>query len=191
MDDDQIKEQTDKLMKKIETKFKMLDIKEKESTRIIERGKIKEIEKHANEIETRVEEIQDLKGKVQELMLESDKELDEVNEWTNKIEGDLEKYDQPLEILQKVIKDLQNADQLEKMREQENIEEQRKQKRYREELEIAEMKLKMKREYEKENKNKSEKEQSAAHVKYPKLTITKFEGTISTGRDFGVSSSVK
>ena len=170
MDDDQIKEQTDKLMKKTETKFKMLDIKEKESTRITERGK-------PGQIETRVEEIQDLKGKVHELMLESDKELDEVNEWTNKIEGDLEKYDQPLEILQKVIKDLQNADQLEKMREQENIEEQRKQKRYREELEIAEMKLKMKREYEKENKNKSEKEQSAAHVKYPKLTITKFEGT--------------
>ena len=54
MDDDQMKEQTDKLMKKIETKFKMLDIKEKESTRITERGKIKEIEKHANEIETRV-----------------------------------------------------------------------------------------------------------------------------------------
>ena len=42
----------------------MLDIKEKESTRIIERGKIKELERHANEIETRVEEIQDLKEKV-------------------------------------------------------------------------------------------------------------------------------
>ena len=35
------------------------------------------------------------------------------------------------------------------MREQENIEEQRKQKRYRGELEIEEMKLNMKREYEK------------------------------------------
>ena len=114
MADDQLQEQTDKVMKKIETKFKMLDIKEKESARIIERGKIKELQKHANEIETRVEEIQDLKGKVQELMLESDKEIDEVNKWTNKIEGDLEKYDEPLEILQKVLKDLQSGDQLER-----------------------------------------------------------------------------
>ena len=43
----------------------MLDIKEKESTRVIERGKIKKLERHANEIKTRVEEIQDWKGKVQ------------------------------------------------------------------------------------------------------------------------------
>ena len=43
----------------------MLGIKEGESIRTIERGKIKELERHANEIETQVEEIQDLKGKVQ------------------------------------------------------------------------------------------------------------------------------
>ena len=41
-----------------------------------ERGKIKELERHANEIETRAEEIQDLRRKVQELMLESDNEID-------------------------------------------------------------------------------------------------------------------
>ena len=58
----------------------MLDIKKKENARIIERGKIKELEKHVIEIETRVEEIQDLKGKVRELMLEDDKEIDEENE---------------------------------------------------------------------------------------------------------------
>ena len=80
MADDQIQEQTERLRKKIETKFKMLDIKEKESTRIIEKGKIKELERHGNEKETRVEEIQDLKGKVQELMLESDKEIEKVIE---------------------------------------------------------------------------------------------------------------
>ena len=51
----------------------MLDIKEKESTRIIQRRKIKESERHANESETRVEEIQELKGKVQELMLEHER----------------------------------------------------------------------------------------------------------------------
>ena len=41
----------------------MVDLKENESTRKIERGKIKELEKHVNEIETWVEEIQDLKKK--------------------------------------------------------------------------------------------------------------------------------
>ena len=73
MADDKIQEETEKLRKEIETKFKMLDIKEKESTRIIQRRKNKESERHANESETRVEEIQELKGKVQELMLEHER----------------------------------------------------------------------------------------------------------------------
>ena len=73
MADDKIQEETEKLRKEIETKFKMLAIKEKESTRIIQRRKIKESERHANESETRVEEIQELKGKVQELMLEHER----------------------------------------------------------------------------------------------------------------------
>ena len=73
MADDKIQEETEKLRKEIETKFKILDIKEKESTRIIQRRKIKESERHANESETRVEEIQELKGKVQELMLEHER----------------------------------------------------------------------------------------------------------------------
>ena len=94
MADNQIQEQK-RLRKKIETKCKMLGIKEGESIRTIERGKIKELERHANETETQVEEIQDLKGKVQQLMLEGDKETDEINEWTSKIEVELEKQKQP------------------------------------------------------------------------------------------------
>ena len=39
------------------------------------------------------------------------------------------------------------------------------------------MKIKMKREYEKENKRKSEREQNLPQVKFPKLTISKFECT--------------
>ena len=114
MTGDQIEEQTEKLRKKIETKFKILDIEEKENTRIIERGKIKESERHANEKETQVEGIQDSKGKVQGLMLDSDKEMDEVNEWTYIIEGELEKHGQPLEKLQELLKELQTAEKLEK-----------------------------------------------------------------------------
>ena len=56
-----MQEQTEKLRKNIETKFKMLDIKAEKSTRIIQRGKIKELESHANEIENRIEEILDFK----------------------------------------------------------------------------------------------------------------------------------
>ena len=59
------------------------------------------------------------------------------------------------------------------MREQESMEEYRKQMRYQEEFETEEIKLKMKRKYEKDNK----KEHSRIQVKLPKLMISKFEGT--------------
>ena len=67
---------------------KKIDIKDKESARITKRGKIKELERNTNDVEARVGKIQDLKGKVQELMLKSDKKINEINEWTFKIEGD-------------------------------------------------------------------------------------------------------
>ena len=59
------------------------------------------------------------------------------------------------------------------MREQESMEEYRKQMRYQDEFETEEIKLKMKRKYEKDNK----KEHSRIQVKLPKLMISKFEGT--------------
>lgn len=44
-----------------------------------------------------MEEIQDLRVKMQELMIEDDKELDKVKAWMNQLESDLEIYDQHLE----------------------------------------------------------------------------------------------
>ena len=43
-------------------------------------------------------------------MLENDKEIEEVNKWTHKIEEQLKKHCQPSENLQKLLKELQKAD---------------------------------------------------------------------------------
>lgn len=45
----------------------MLELKENKSTKKIETAKIKEVEQHVNAIETRMEEIRDLKGKIEYL----------------------------------------------------------------------------------------------------------------------------
>ena len=59
-----------------------------------------ETEKHVIEIETRVNEIQDLKGKMQELKIEDDKA------WNNEVESDLLRYDKPLAKFQQCLKEL-------------------------------------------------------------------------------------
>ena len=56
-----------KLTKRIKRKVKMLELKENKSTKKIETAKIKEVEQHVNAIETRMEEIRDLKGKIEYL----------------------------------------------------------------------------------------------------------------------------
>ena len=66
-------------------------------------------------------------------MIEGVKELKKVKAWTNQAETDLEKYNQLLGELQQCLKEMRAADQIEKMREQESMEEYRKQKRYQEE----------------------------------------------------------
>ena len=45
----------------------MFELKENKSTKKIETAKIKEVEQHVNAIETRMEEIRDLKGKIEYL----------------------------------------------------------------------------------------------------------------------------
>ena len=66
-------------------------------------------------------------------MIEGVKELKKVKAWANQAETDLQKYNQPLGELQQCLKEMRAADQIEKMREQESMEEYRKQKRYQEE----------------------------------------------------------
>lgn len=82
--------------KKIEIKFKVLDLKENESTRIIERGKIIDTEKHVIEIETCLNKIQHLKGKMQELMIKDDKA------WNNQVESDLQRYVQSSTMFERI-----------------------------------------------------------------------------------------
>ena len=78
----------------IKTNFKMPDLQENKSTRVIERTKIKEKENHVNKIKTQEEEIQDLKRKTQEPILQSNKGLDKIKTQNKQVEAALKRYDQ-------------------------------------------------------------------------------------------------
>lgn len=78
----------------IKTNFKMPDLQENKSTRVIERTKIKEKENHVNKIKTQEEEIQDLKRKTPEPILQSNKGLDKVKTQNKQVEAALKRYGQ-------------------------------------------------------------------------------------------------
>ena len=54
-------------LKKINTKLQMLQITRNECPQILQRSKIRELEKHLQMFEERLEKVHELKGKIQEL----------------------------------------------------------------------------------------------------------------------------
>ena len=85
------------VVKKIQIKFKMLDLAVKENERIISRNKVNELVKQQKVFEKRLDEINDLKVAAEEFMLEDDKSLGEVENWVKLYNEAVSKYDIYLE----------------------------------------------------------------------------------------------
>ena len=66
------------MLKKINTKLQMLQITRNECPRILQWSKIREWEKHLKMFEERMEEVHELKRKIQELKLEQEENMEEI-----------------------------------------------------------------------------------------------------------------
>ena len=75
----------------------MLLINRNECPRILQQSKIKELEKHLQMFEERLEEVHKLKGKIQELKLEQEENMEEIEKWTSKHDAEIQEYDAPIE----------------------------------------------------------------------------------------------
>ena len=94
-------------LKKINTKLLMLQITRNECPRILQRSKIRELVKHIQMLVERLEEVLELKGKIQGLKLEQEVNMEEIEKWTSKHEAELQEYDAPIEELQNKIMELE------------------------------------------------------------------------------------
>ena len=77
----------------IKTQMKMLELAERETGSLLKRNKLKELQKHLANIEKRLDVLQDLKYKVQELMISESEESKAIDEFTTKIEEDMARFD--------------------------------------------------------------------------------------------------
>ena len=98
-------------LQKAETNFRLLALAENGYSRILLRNKIKEVEKHIAVMESRLDEISDLKSIVQEIRLEKDESVEDVEKWSTKLEKRMECYDSPKEQLQSRLKSLKKQDE--------------------------------------------------------------------------------
>ena len=164
------------LIQKIETKFKLLSLARKETARTLQRNKKKELEKQINVIESRIDEIRDLKAEVQEKKIETGESSEQVEQWSTDIETRLETHDPQIEELQTKLLLITKQSE-DEVREKEYQQEQRiLSLRYAEEKKIEKMKAEIKTNEDRINEREQIRD-NTTKVKLPKLVITKFEGT--------------
>ena len=155
--------------------MKMLELAERESERLLKRNKLNELQKNLANIEKRLDILQDLKYKVQELMINEREDSKAIDEFTAKIEGGMARFDAVVSELEKSVKQLNDGEQAKIRSKVDQEQEENFRRRYEEEMRLEEMRMEMRRKYVNSEEKKSASESNK--VKLPKLVILKFEST--------------
>ena len=155
--------------------MKMLELAERESERLLKRNKLNELQKNLANIEKRLDILQDLKYKVQELMINEREDSKAIDEFTAKIEGGMARFDAVVSELEKSVKQLNDGEQAKIRSKVDQEQEENFRRRCEEEMRLEEMRMEMRRKYVNSEEKKSASESNK--VKLPKLVILKFEGT--------------
>ena len=125
----------------INTQMEMLEIAERETERLLKRNKLNELQNHLANIEKRLDVLQDLKYKVQELMTSESEEPKAIDEFTAKIEGDIARLDGAVSELEKSVKRLNDGEQAKTRSKVDQEQEENFRRRYEEEMRLEEMRI--------------------------------------------------
>ena len=125
----------------INTQMEMLEIAERETERLLKRNKLNELQNHLANIEKRLDVLQDLKYKVQELMTSESEEPKATDEFTAKIEGDIARLDGAVSELEKSVKQLNDGEQAKTRSKVDQEQEENFRRRYEEEMRLEEMRI--------------------------------------------------
>ena len=95
----------------IENNIKMLRLVERESKRLLARNKYSKLEKCTTNIETKMETLQDLKYKVQEIMTEKNEEASDIDAYVEQLEERISQFDAVISSLERAIQLLADCEE--------------------------------------------------------------------------------
>ena len=96
----------------IENNIKMLTLAERESKRLLlARNKYSELEKCKGNIETRMEALQDLNYKVQEIMTEKNEEASDIDAYAEQLQERISQFDAVISSSERVIQLLADSEE--------------------------------------------------------------------------------
>ena len=105
------------LSKKVAGKLGLLKFIEDETRGILNTKDYKAIERQLKIYESKIEEVYELKTNVQELKLENDDEPGEIRNWSNKIEGEIKKFDHIMAEMRESLKHIKLSERREEEQE--------------------------------------------------------------------------
>ena len=133
----------EEINRKISTQFKLLELAEKETERLIKRNKRSEIKKHLEHVELKLEKLQEFKYSGQEVLL-NEGEIENLEEWSSIMEEKVARFDDVVDRLKSAISNAEKKEEIKAKHEENIIQEEMFRRRMQEELKIQEMKLQMK-----------------------------------------------
>ena len=157
----------------IENNIKMLTLAERESKRLLVRNKYSELEKCKGIIDTRMEALQDLKYKVQEIMTEKNEEASDIDAYAEQPEERISQFDAVISSLKRAIQLLADSAKAKSRRREDQEQEVEFRRKLEQEKQLEEMRMKMRKQFQKKEGKKKEDPKA----KLPKLVISKFEST--------------
>ena len=163
-------------LKRIDSKLRLLKFTRDNVPRIQEKNELKAAERLQKGLEQQIDSVHEQMVEIEALKIENGEQPDDVRKWSVQVEKQVAEYEQVSEGVKRMVKCPRDEALLEAKWE-EKVEEEKRKRRFEEELKLEEARMEIKREFEKkleEDKSKSAKESGA---KLPKLTITKFQGT--------------
>ena len=95
----------------IKNYIKMLTLAERESIRLLARNKYSKLEKFKGNIETRMEALQDLKYKVQEIMTEKNEEASDIDAYAEQLEERISQFDAVISSLERAVQLLADSEE--------------------------------------------------------------------------------
>ena len=139
----------------------MLKIARKKCHRLFQQIIIKELETHLKTFKERLEEMNNLKSNVTELMVKRDERINNIEEWSSKHEAEVEENDVPIQELQtnkKELKERENEERKAGKAEEDQIEKEHLHRSYGEEKQLETMKRELRRTFEQKTEENSGKQ---------------------------------
>ena len=168
------------LLKKFGDELKLLEIKDKNTPKVLEQNKLRDMKRHLGSIENQLDGLHELRINIEEAKIAVGGKVEDIEHWGAEFDARVKHFEKLTETLTEAISAVNLQAENERAAKEKSEEELCVKKRLEEEKCLEEMRLELREQYELGEHVKDKKpvdSEQSVKVKLPKLSITRFNGS--------------